>query len=163
MQIRGDEVLVPELDLAQALLEAGRRPVAQIEERARHELVDTFLPLGDRGEPPAQESDERASRDRDDRADVPLAALGVVRDVLIEDLGERLERILQLLAEDRPPTRQWQCERRVEIGPVLAALTLLAHARADFREDRVEVRRSHSHSGRTASSRSRRSITRSTR
>ncbi len=85
---------MPELDLAQTLLEAGRRAVAQVEERARDELVHALLALRDRGQPPAQESDQRASRDRDDRADVPLAALGVIRDVLIEDLGERLERIL---------------------------------------------------------------------
>src|SRR5206468_1773819 len=139
VEIRRDEVFVPELELAQALLEAGRRAVAQIEERACHELVHAFLPLGDRGQPPTKKPDERASRDRDHRADVPLAALRVICDVLIEDLGERLERILQLLAEDRPPTRQRERERGVQVRAVLAALALLADARADFGEDRVEV------------------------
>jgi hypothetical protein len=105
VHVLGDEVLVPLLELAEALLQARRGPVAQIEERARHELVDALLALGDRGQPPAQQTDERAPRDRDDRADVALAALRVVRDVLIEDLGESLEGILQLLAEDRPAAR----------------------------------------------------------
>jgi hypothetical protein len=46
VDVLGDEVLVPLLELPEALLEAGRRPVAQIEERASHELVDALLPLG---------------------------------------------------------------------------------------------------------------------
>src|SRR6185503_18853759 len=52
-----------------------------------------------------------------------------------------LERILQLLAEDRPPARQGQRERGVEIGSVRAALAFLPNARADFRKDRVEIDR----------------------
>ena len=163
VQVRGDEVLVPGLELPQTLLETRCRPVAQIEQRLRDELVHALLPLGDRGQPPAQQADERAARERDDGPDVALAALRVVGDVLVEDLGQRLERILELLAEDRPAAGQRQREGGIEIRSVLAALALLADARADFGEDRVEVRRLHRHSGPTALSRSRRSTTRSTR
>src|SRR5439155_20140272 len=168
VEVRCEVVLAPLRELAlealQARVEPRRRPVAQVGDRARRELVDALLALAQRRRPPAQEPDDRPAREGDERADERLAAGRVVADLLAERLSERGDRVRELLGEERPPARQRQRERGFDLGTVRPALAALAHALADFCHDRVDVDRPLVHRSESAArSRSRRSITLSTR
>src|SRR3989454_9337976 len=114
VEVRGEVVLAPARELAlealQACVEARRRPVAQVGDRARRELVDALLALAERRRPPAQEPDDRAARERDERSDERLAARRVVADLLAERLGEGGDGGGELLREEGPPAGERQRE-----------------------------------------------------
>src|SRR5207237_10038020 len=100
VQVRGDLVLAPLLPIALETLEAraeARRHLAFVVVRRREQPIDPLLALEDRSHPPADERDDDPSGVRDDWADDRLVASRVVLDLLVEGLGERGERILQVL------------------------------------------------------------------
>src|SRR5439155_24531806 len=100
VQVRGDLVLATLLPLALEALEAraeARRYLAFVVVRRREQPVDPLLALEDRSHPPADERDDDLPGIRDDRAHDRLAASRVVLDLLVEGLGERGERILEVV------------------------------------------------------------------
>src|SRR2546428_12062145 len=164
VEVRGEVVLAPlrevALEALQTRVEPRRRTVAQVGDRASRELVDALLALAKRRRPPAQEPDDRPAREGDERSDDRLAAGRVVADLLAECLGERGDRVGELLREERPSAGERQRERGLDLGTVRPALAPLAHALAHLGHHRVDVDRPLVHlSDSAARSRSRRSIT----
>src|SRR5438105_10521289 len=167
VEVRRGQMLAPLLEIALEFFEPrteGRRHLAFVVVSRGEQVVHAFLPLEDRAHPPFDEPDRDAARERDERTDNRLAAARVVLDLRVERLGERSERILEIVGEDATATGKRDSEERLDVRAVDAFLALLADALAHLRHDGIKVDSELvAHSGLTASSRSRRSTMRATR
>src|SRR5947209_2904450 len=167
VEVRRGQMLAPLLEIALELFEPrteARRHLTFVVVSRGEQVVHAFLPLEDRAHPPFDEPDRDAARERDERTDNRLAAARVVLDLRVERLGERSERILEIVGEDATATGKRDSEERLDVRAVDAFLALLADALAHLRHDGIKVDSELvAHSGLTASSRSRRSTMRATR
>src|SRR5438093_6723264 len=144
VEVRGDLVLAPLLPLALQALEPrteARRHLPLVVVRSGEKPVDALLPLEDRAHPPADERDDDLPRVGDDGTNQGFAAARVVLDLLVERLGERGERVLQVVGEDPPPAGQRNTHEGLDIGPVDALLTFDADALTYFCHERIEIYR----------------------
>src|SRR3989442_2513727 len=107
VEVRGEVVLAPlrevALEALQTRVEPRRRTVAQVGDRASRELVDALLALAERRRPPAQEPDDRPSREGDERSHEWLAAPRAGADLFAERPAARRGRGGAILRAEAPP------------------------------------------------------------
>ena len=144
VEVRRDLVLAPLLPLTLEPLEPrpeARRHLALVVVGRREKPVDALLSLEDRAHPPPHERDDDLPGIRDDRSHDRFAAARVILDLLVQRLGERGERVLQIVGEDPASTGERNAHEGLDIGAVDALLAFDADALADFGHERIEIDR----------------------
>ena len=143
MQVRG--VLVHAsaarflFEFADARFEPDGRARVEVLQLAHDEPVDPVLALDDGLHPPAQQPDEPAANERDERRERAARRPRVVAHLRAEIGRQNGERIGELINEERRAARQRRLEHGVDLGSIHARFTLAAHALAYLRYDGVDV------------------------